>query len=57
MRCKAQVSMEYLLTILFGVILAIIVAIMALNLTQIADIAKTKILAYRDDAISSFMGG
>jgi len=57
MRCKAQVSMEYLLTILFGVILAIVVAIMALNLTQIADIAKTKILAYRDDAISSFMGG
>jgi len=53
---KAQVSLEYLLTVLFGVILAMVVAVIALNLAQIADIAKTKILSYRDDAISSFMG-
>jgi len=42
--------------VLFGVILAMVVAVIALNLAQIADIAKTKILSYRDDAISSFMG-
>ena len=53
----AQVSLEYLLTVLFGVVLAIIVAVMALNITQIADVAKTKILAYRDDFIASLLGG
>lgn len=54
---KAQVSLEYLITVLFSVVLAMIVAIMALNITQIADVARTKILAYRDDTIAAFLGG
>ena len=54
---RAQVSLEYLLTVLFSVVLAMIAAIMALNITQIADVAKTKILSYREDAIASLLGG
>jgi hypothetical protein len=53
----AQVSLEYLLTVLFSVVLAMVAAVMALNITQIADVAKTKILAYREDAIASLLGG
>lgn len=54
---KGQVSLEYLLTILFSVVLAMIVAVMALNITQISTVAQTKILAFREETIASLLGG
>ena len=54
---KAQVSLEYLLTILFSVVLAMIVAVMALNITQISTVAQTKILDFREETIASLLGG
>lgn len=57
MDCKGQVSLEYLLTVLFSVILAMIAATLALSITQISDVATTKITAYRDSAIASLLEG
>ena len=56
MESRGQVSLEYLLTILFAIILAIAAAVLALNLSSISQVAKTKILTYREEIISSLMG-
>lgn len=56
MDSKAQVSLEYLLTLLFAIILVVAASIMALNLQWIAYGAEDKIIEYRDAAISSLMG-
>ena len=54
---KGQVSVEYLLTVLFSVVLAMIAAILAINVTQVADAAKARITSYRSSAISALLGG
>ncbi len=54
---KGQVSVEYLLTVLFSVVLAMIAAILAINITQVADAAKARITAYRSASISALLGG
>jgi uncharacterized protein (UPF0333 family) len=50
---KAQISVEYLLMILFGIILVVISGIVVINLNNLVGVAKTKILNYRDNIISS----
>lgn len=52
---KAQVSLEYLLIVLFGVLLAVSAAAMALNLIGVANTAKTKILSYREAMVDYLM--
>ncbi len=52
---KAQVSLEYLLIVLFGVLLAVSAAAMALNLIGVANTAKTKILGYREAMVNYLM--
>ena len=54
---KGQVSLEYLLTIMFSIVLAMIVAVMALNITDIATVASGKILEFRLDTIAALLGG
>ncbi|MDO8626984.1 MAG: hypothetical protein Q7K42_00830 [Candidatus Diapherotrites archaeon] len=55
MDCKAQVSLEYLLTVLFSVVLAMIAAILALNITTVATAAQAKIRQFRTDSIASLL--
>tara|TARA_Y100000310_G_scaffold345396_1_gene464449 strand:- start:13822 stop:13995 length:174 start_codon:yes stop_codon:yes gene_type:complete len=50
---KAQVSFEYLLTALFGIILAIAAAVLIDTFRGIASVAQRRILDYRDSTISS----
>lgn len=50
---KAQISFEYLLTALFGIILAIAAAMLITTLRSIAYTAQTKVLQYREDSIAS----
>ena len=48
---RAQVSFEYLLTALFGIILAIAAAVLIDTIRNIAVVAQGKILDYRDSTI------
>lgn len=50
---KAQVSLEYLVIIVFGVMLVIITGIMIINLNILISLAKAKILNYRDNILTS----
>ena len=52
---KAQVSFEYLLTALFGIILAIAAAVLIDTIRTISTVAQGKILAYREETISALM--
>jgi len=50
---KAQLSVEYLLMIVFGMMLVIIAGIVVLNLNTLLSIARSKILTYRDNILSN----
>ena len=50
---KAQVSFEYLLTALFGIILAIAAAVLIDTMRGISTVAQGQILTYRDSTISA----
>ncbi len=50
---KGQVSIEYLVMIVFGMILVITTGIVILNLNTFITVAKSKILTYRDNILSS----
>ena len=52
---KAQVSFEYLLTAVFGIMLAMIAALLIQGIDGIAITARNKIAEYRTEAISSLM--
>ncbi len=52
---KAQVSFEYLLTAVFGIVLAIMAASLIAGIHDIALTAKGRIVAYREETISSLM--
>ncbi len=54
---KAQVAFEYLLTALFGIVLAISAAILVDTIRGISLVAQGEILEYRDDTISALMQG
>lgn len=53
---KAQVSFEYLLSVLFTVLIVVVATTLALNLNQIAIQAKTKIFEKRDAIASLLLG-
>ena len=55
MDSRAQVSVEYLLTVMFAVLLVIVVTIIAFNISILADRAQLKIVQNRDNVISSLM--
>ena len=50
---KAQVSLEYLVIIVFGVMLVINTGLMIINLNILVSLAKAKILNYRDNILTS----
>ena len=56
MDSRAQVSVEYMLTIMFGILLVIAVTVIALNISRLADKAQLKGLENRDSAIAGLMG-
>ncbi|MFH0715031.1 MAG: hypothetical protein V1847_04985 [Candidatus Diapherotrites archaeon] len=56
MDSKGQVSFEYLLTLGFAVVLVVAASVLALNAAGVAQVAQTKILAIREQAIASLVG-
>lgn len=52
---RAQVSVEYLLTVMFGVLLVIIVTIIAFNISKLADSAQLKVISNTHNAVSTLM--
>lgn len=50
---RGQVSLEYLLMIVFGMILVITTGLVILNLNSLITNAKAKILTYRDNILTS----
>lgn len=50
---KGQISVEYLVMIVFGMILVITTGIIILNLNSYVTIAKSKILTYRDNILAT----
>ena len=52
---RAQVSLEYLLTISFAVVLVIAVTIIALNISKIADEAQLKVIESRENSVATLM--
>ena len=56
MDSRAQVSLEYLLTLGFGVVLATIAAIMAFQVAAVAQVAEKNIEQFRQEAILAFLG-
>ena len=53
---KGQVSFEYLLTVLFGVLLAFAAYALATYVSDISLFAQEKVLTAKSDAISKMMG-
>jgi uncharacterized protein (UPF0333 family) len=51
---KAQLSVEYLIMVVFGMVLVVVTGIVIINLSSLVTIAKAKILTYRDNILSSF---
>ncbi len=56
METRAQVGLEYLLTVAFGVILATVAALLALQVVGIAQVAEKNIEQYRQETVLSFLG-
>ena len=54
---KAQVAFEYLLTALFGIMLAIAAAMLIDTVRGISTVAQAKILQYREETIGALMQG
>lgn len=52
---KAQVSIEYLLLALFGIILATIAAMLVDGIGSVAQTAQGRILEYRHQTIASLL--
>jgi len=51
---KAQLSVEYLIMVVFGMMLVITTGIVIINLSSLVSAAKAKVLTYRDNILSSF---
>ncbi len=52
---KAQISVEYLLTLMFAVMLVLVVTILAFNLSKLADKAQLEVIENRDRTIASLL--
>ncbi len=56
MESRAQVALEYLLTVAFGVVLATVAALIAFQVAGIAQVAQKAIEQFRLETILSFLG-
>jgi len=52
---KAQLSVEYLIMIVFGMMLVVTTGVVIINLSSLVSVAKSRILTYRDNILSSFL--
>ncbi len=52
---KAQLSVEYLVMVVFGMMLVITTGIVVINLNSLVTVAKAKILTYRDNILSTLI--
>ena len=50
---KAQLSVEYLIMIVFGIMLVVVAGIVIINLNTLLAVARSKILTYRDNILSN----
>ncbi|MDP2667000.1 MAG: hypothetical protein Q8P05_05880 [Candidatus Diapherotrites archaeon] len=57
MDAKAQVALEYLLTVAFGILLATVAALLAFQVAAISQVAEKNIEQLRQEAILNFLGG
>jgi len=53
---KAQVSVEYLFTVLFAMMLVIAVTIIAFGMDRMADSAQKEVIQNRNDIIQTLTG-
>ena len=53
---RAQVALEYLLTVAFGVLLATVAALLAFQVASIAQVAEKNIEQFRQETILNFLG-
>ncbi len=56
MEQRAQIALEYLLTVAFGVVLATVAALIAFQVVGIAQVAEKNIEQFRQETILSFLG-
>lgn len=56
MDSRAQIALEYLLTVAFGVVLATVAALLAFQVVGIAQVAEKNIEQFRQETILSFLG-
>ena len=54
---RAQVALEYLLTVAFGVVLATAAALLAFQVISLAQVEEKNIEQFRQEMILSFLGG
>lgn len=52
---RAQVSVEYLLTVMFAIMLVIAVTVLAFNIASISDEAQFKAITQTEETISTLM--
>jgi len=52
---RGQLSIEYLVLVVFGMMLVVTTGLVVVNLTSLVTVAKAKILTYRDNILSNLM--
>ena len=55
MDSRGQTSFEYLLMVLFAVLLVIAATVIAMSLVSIAQVAQVKTIQYRDGTVGSLL--
>ncbi|MDO8624759.1 MAG: hypothetical protein Q7R47_01650 [Candidatus Diapherotrites archaeon] len=55
MALRAQVSMEYLTIVMFGLLLAVAAGLLLSSVSAVATTAKAKVLTMREQAISNLL--
>jgi uncharacterized protein (UPF0333 family) len=53
---KGQVSFEYLLTVVFAILLVVVVTVFALNLRALSNAASNRIAEYKDAFFKEILG-
>ena len=53
---RGQVSFEYLLTVVFSILLVAAVTVFALNLSNLSTVAETRILKYKERFFKDVFG-
>jgi len=55
MNNRAQVSIEYLTMVMFGILLAVAAGVLLISVSTIASTAKAKVLTIRENAIANLL--